>query len=178
MTAHVAMLRGINVGGKNKLPMDELVQIFEAAGCRNVRTYIQSGNVVFEASRTLARKVPAAVQAGIASRRGYDIPVVLRTSAEMRRVVEANPFPAAESEPRLLHVVFLAAKPTAERVRKLDPGRSAPDEFELCGREIYLHCPGGMARTKFTNAYFDSRLATVSTARNWATVLKLAAMLD
>lgn len=174
--AHIALLRGINVGGKNKLPMKDLMSIFEDAGCNRVTTYIQSGNVLFVAKAALARRIPGLVSDAIAKEFGYKVPVVSRTAADLKKVVRANPFTKTEPDERLLHVAFLAKKPTATQAAELDPDRSSPDEFELRGREIYLRCPNGVARTKLTNAYFDSKLATTSTMRNWKTTLKLLAL--
>lgn len=174
MTTHVALLRGINVGGKNRLPMKDLAAIFERCGCRAVTTYIQSGNVLFAASAALVRRVPTLVAEAVAERFGYQVPVVTRSAGQLRGVVESNPLLRPGFDERRLHVAFLAERPDADRVRGLDSDRSPPDEFVVRGSEIYLHCPNGMGRTRLTNAYFDSRLATVSTMRNWKTVLKLA----
>jgi len=170
---HVALLRGINVGGKNKLPMKELVEIFTDADARDVLTYIQSGNIVFRASAALARRLPAVVAKAISNRFGFEVPVVVRTAEELRRVARANPFLRAGRKEGALLVSFLASEPSPTQARALDPDRSSPDEFELRGREIYLYCPNGIGRTKLTNAYFDSKLATTSTVRNWKTVLRL-----
>lgn len=170
---YVALLRGINVGGKNKLPMKELVEIFERIGCSGVRTYIQSGNVIYSAPRKLVPAVPRSVADAIAERLGHEVPVVTRSAAELSDVAKNNPLLGPGVDPHLLHVAFLASRPGAARVRALDPDRSPPDEFAVRGREIYLRCPNGMARTRLTNAYFDARLATASTVRNWRTVLKL-----
>ena len=170
---HVALLRGINVGGKNKLPMKDLAAIFSAAGCRDVQTYIQSGNVVCRASQTLAERIPALVAAAVWDRFGFRVPVVMRTADELRQVARENPFLRAGVDTGTLHVMFLADLPDAAKVAALDPDRSPPDVFAVCGREIYLHCPGGLARTKLTNKHFDTKLATTSTVRNWKTVLTL-----
>lgn len=175
---HVALLRGINVGGKNRLPMKQLVELFEAAGCGDVRTYIQSGNVVFGARPALARRVSTSVRAALLAELGLEVPVVTRSAAELGAVVRANPFLGKGLDERLLHVAFLADRPGRARAAKLDPQRSPPDEFVLRGREIYLHCPGGLARTKLSNAYFDSILGTTSTVRNWRTTCKLLEMVD
>ena len=117
--------------------------------------------------------MPALVAAAIAERFGFDAPVVTRTADELREVREHNPFLAAGAEPAALHVVFLADHPSPARAAALDPNRSPGDAFALRGRDVYLHCPNGVARTKLTNDYFDTTLATVSTARNWQTVLRL-----
>jgi uncharacterized protein (DUF1697 family) len=173
---HVALLRGINVGGKNVLPMKELVQMFSDAGGTGVRTYIQSGNVIFEAPGGAAG-IGDTIQAKIEKRYGYRLPVILRTSQQLNETIRGNPFVKAGADEKTLHVYFLAHSPSAQATASLDPGRSAPDAFHVRGPEIYLHLPNGMARTKLTNAYFDSKLSTTCTARNWATVLKLAEMM-
>ena len=170
---YVALLRGLNVGGKNSLPMKDLISMFTDAECKNVRTYIQSGNVIFAANPAVARRVPALITEAIEDRFGFQIPLMVRTSAELQSVVADNPFTGGDVDPKRLHVVFLAKKPNAKGVAALEPDRSPPDEFVVRGREIYLHCPNGIARTKLTNNYFDSKLATTSTVRGWATVLKL-----
>lgn len=177
MPRYVALLRGINVGGKNRLPMTELAAIFERLGAAHVRTYIQSGNVLFEASARTAAGLPSAVAAAIEERYGYRVPVVLRSASELARALEANPFLQRGVAPEALHVAFLAAEPTTGQLAALDPARSAPDAFEVHGREIYLHLPNGGARSKLTNDYFDRTLGTVSTIRNWRTVDALAALL-
>jgi uncharacterized protein (DUF1697 family) len=172
MATSVALLRGINVGGKNALPMRELTALFEAAGASDVQTYIQSGNVVFKAAGP--DKVAAAVEKRIADTFKLRVPIVLRTSAELAKILRANPFLAHADNPKALHVMFLAGKPAARAVAALDAKRSPPDAFRVIGREIYLCCPNGMARTRLTNDYFDRALATTSTVRNWRTVLTLA----
>lgn len=176
MERYVALLRGVNVGGNNVLPMRELAAIFAGAGCVDVVTYIQSGNVVFGATGRCVAGLAPVIEAGILERFGIASPVVVRSAAEMRRVLAANPFAGASEE--MLHVYFLREAPALAKVRGVDYGRSAPDAFAVEGREIFLHLPAGMARTKLTNGYFDKALGTVCTARNWKTVAKLTAMLD
>jgi len=173
---HIALLRGINVGGKNLLPMKELTAIFENAGCGNVRTYIQSGNVLFTASRLLAVRLPGLIADAIEARHGFHAPVVIRTQDEMEDVAAHNPFLKPGVDTKTLHVGFLMNKPDKAGVAALDPDRSPPDEFRVRGGEVYLRLPNGMARTKLTSQYFDSRLKTTITARNWATVTKLIEM--
>ena len=170
---HVALLRGINVGGKNKLPMAELVRIFERVGCSDVETYIQSGNVVFRADDELARRIPMLASKAIADRYGYRVPVAARSAAELRKVARSNPFLQDRTEDEGLYVAFLAGEPSAAQLRTLDPKRSLPDQFIVRGAEIYLRCPNGLARSKLTNKYFDTNLETTCTLRNWNTVLRL-----
>jgi uncharacterized protein (DUF1697 family) len=176
LITHVALLRGINLGGKNKLPMKDLVAIFVAAGCTEVQTYIQSGNVVCKAPTKLTKELPPAIAAAIFERWGYRIPIVMRTADELRDVGRNNPFLKAGHEPDALHVAFLTEVPEPARVSALDPKRSPPDELVVRGRDIYLRLPNGVAPSKLTNAYFDATLRTTSTLRNWRTVLQLIEM--
>ncbi len=171
--AHVALLRGINVGGKNLLPMKDLAALFTAAGCREVTTYIQSGNVVFDAPVKLAARLPALIAEGIAARFGFRVPVLLRTHDELAAIARGNPFLARDPDSAILMVMFLADRPSASAVAALDANRSPPDEFAVRGGEIYLRCPNGFGNSKLSNAYFDGKLKTVSTGRNWRTLLKL-----
>lgn len=169
----IALLRGINVGGKNKLPMKELVALFTEMGCAEVQTYIQSGNVVFQAAPEVADALPAQISALIANRYGLRVPVILRTAEQLAGAFHNNPFLAQGLPAETLHVMFLADLPSPEKVAGLDANRSVLDAFVVQGRDIYLHLPNGGADTKLTNAYFDAKLATVSTIRNWRTVTKL-----
>ncbi len=173
---YVALMRGINVGGKNLLPMKALAAMFDQAGCTEVATYIQSGNVVFGGEAKMAAGLETRIARQVAEQFGLRVPVMVRSAAELEKVIASNPFIAEGAEEDMLHVSFLADLPDVEKVAGLDAVRSSPDEFVVLGREIYLRLPNGAARTKLTNAYFDSKLRTVSTMRNWRTVLKLAAL--
>jgi uncharacterized protein (DUF1697 family) len=174
-TMQVALLRGINVGGKNKVSMQALREIFAAAGCTEVTTYIQSGNVVFTAAKGV--DVATVVKAEIAARLGLKVPVVLRTAAEIERAIAGNPFVKEGVDADWTHVMFLENEPTKEQVARLDAQRSVTDEFVVAGKDIYLHLPQGAAKTKLTTAYFDAKLKTVGTQRNWRTVMTLAEMM-
>jgi uncharacterized protein (DUF1697 family) len=170
----VALLRGINVGGKNKLPMKDLTAMFVEAGCGHVRNYIQSGNVVFE---TAPDRLCEVIQQSIEKQFGFRVPVILRNAKQLRAVVAGNPFLKAGAAPETLHVMFLADKPSKAHVDTLDPHRSPPDEFIVQGQEIFLRLPKGAGNSKLTNAYFDSKLATIGTSRNWRTVNTLLEMM-
>lgn len=168
MTSFVALLRGINVGGKRMLPMKELTRLFTKAGATNVQTYLQSGNVVFEAKA--AASIVERARAAIEKQFGFDVPMVVRSGEALQAVVASSPFDDVEH----VHVVFLGDSPTAAQVKALDPNRSPGDRFVVRGGDVFLHLPNGVARTKLNNAWFDSQLKTVSTVRNWRTVLELA----
>jgi uncharacterized protein (DUF1697 family) len=164
----VALLRGVNVGGRARLPMAELRSLFESLGHTGVTTYIQSGNVLFSARG----RVPAAsLEAAIAAAFGIETKVVLRTPAELARVLERNPFPAADTA--LLLVGFLARRPAAAAVAKLERERYLPEEFALAGSDLYVHLPQGLGNARLL-PYLDRRLGVAMTVRNWRTVAKLA----
>jgi uncharacterized protein (DUF1697 family) len=170
---NLALLRGINVGGKNKLAMKDLAQLFTDAGCSDVHTFIQSGNVLFNAPRTTVKGLAEGIAKSIQNLIGCRIPVLLRTAKELGEAIRNNPFASEGVPENELHIYFLHSLPDKHDVAALDTNRSLPDTFKACGREIYVHLPNGMARTKLTNAYFDSKLSTISTARNWNTVRQL-----
>ena len=171
---YVALLRGINVGGKHRLPMKQLVAIVGEVGATQVETYIQSGNVVFAASRAVATRLANATASVIAERFGFDTPVIVRSADEVTAIVRDNPFFAQGADPDTLHVAFLADVPPASAIATLEPTRSPPDAFVVCGAAVYLQLPNGTARSKLTNDWFDRKLGTRSTIRNWRTVLELA----
>jgi uncharacterized protein (DUF1697 family) len=152
--------------------MADLRELFASLGCKNVGTYIQSGNVIYDCSGAVASKIDSLVSAGIRERHGYAVPVVTRRGKELVAAVQRNPF-VGSADPAHLSVAFLAKRPTAADVAKLEADRSPPDRFAVLGSEIHLYMPDGVAGSKLTNQYFDSRLKTVSTARNWRTVHKL-----
>ncbi len=176
--SHLALLRGINVGGKNKLPMSALAEMFEAAGCKDVRTYIQSGNVIFNASAHVSARVSERVTTQIAERFGFRVPVVVRTIEQLRETFTNNPFLVSGADEKALHVMFLAGTPSPAAIDKLDPDRSPGDAFVVRDHTVYLHLPRDVAGSKLTNAYFDSKLATISTSRNWRTVTALLELMD
>ena len=177
-TKYVALLRGINVGGKNKLPMKDLLELCITAGCSNVQTYIQSGNVIFSSPASDTSKLAAGVTAQIRKRFGYQIAVVLRTAPQLQNIVRNNPFPRAGAAENSLYVMFLADLPDRAHFALLDPLRSPGDSFTVAGQEIFLHLPNGAARTRLTNAWFDAKLGTIGTSRNWRTVLKLLELMS
>jgi uncharacterized protein (DUF1697 family) len=174
---HVALLRAVNVGGRNGLPMKDLAALCEAAGCRDVVTYIQSGNVAFSASAAVAKKLPAALRRAIQAHAKIDVPVIVRDAAALAAVARENPLLEDGAQLGELHVGFLADAPTAARVAALDPARSPPDVFVVRDREVYFRFPKGVGKSKLTVTYFDAKLATTITLRNWRTVGALLELL-
>ena len=177
-TTYVALLRGINVGGNRKIPMGVLSQVFRDHDCSDVQTYIQSGNVVFKSIVADRVRLIKTLTAGIETQFGFPVPMVLRSAPQIKKVLSDNPFANETIPDDRLHVMFLADPPDPVRVALLDPQRRPPDQIVCRGQEIYLWTPNGLADTKYTNAYIDSALHTISTARNWRTVNKLCGMMD
>ncbi len=173
MTTLVALLRGVNVGRDRKVPMADLRACFTDAGCREVATYIQSGNAVFGPPAGLdGDALRAELEERIAERFGFVVPVVLRSGREMQRVLDRNPFP--ESDASSVHVAFLPAEPDVAALDGFDVSAFAPEAFALDGREVYLFLPDGMGRAKLPAAL--PVLRRVATVRNWRTVTTLAGM--
>ena len=166
--AHVVLLRGVNVGGKHKLPMRTFAALLEELGGRDVATYIQSGNAVLRAPAAVAKSMPAALEAALTGELGFDVPVVMRSASAFLRAAGSCPFPRAAAKE--LALGFLRDKPKAAAVRALDPDRSPPDEFVVKGAEVWLRLPNGAARSKLTSAWFDRGLGTTLTVRNLRTV--------
>lgn len=172
-TTYVALLRGINLGARNKVAMPALRTLVESLGHEDVQTYIQSGNVVFR-SAAAKKDLAADLEAAIAGEFGVKAAVVLRTRAEVEKAVAGNPFVAAGADENALHVVFLGSPPTKAAAKTLDPDRSPPNEFALRGAEVYLHCPNGFGRSKLSVDWFERKLGGPATIRNWRTVTTLA----
>jgi uncharacterized protein (DUF1697 family) len=170
---HIALLRGINVGGKHRVPMATLRELFIAAGASEVETYIQSGNVVYTAAGTLARTLPKQVSEAIDETFGFDVPIVSRTSAELREVAGAHPFADRVADEKLLMVAFLDRKPAAAKLAALDLSRSPGDLMEVRGQHVYLAFPNGSGRSKLDANWLDRSLDAVGTWRNWRTVQAL-----
>lgn len=172
MTVFVALLRGINVGGKHSLPMQALRDMLGSLGCEDVKTYIQSGNAVFRASND-RDQLAADIKAAIDKQFGFAPIVHLLTFAEFELVLASNPFPDAVEPPKCLHVSFLLTSPENPDLDTLEALRSPTERFELGANAFYLHAPDGIARSKLA-AKADKCLGVQTTSRNWRTVSKIA----
>jgi uncharacterized protein (DUF1697 family) len=166
----VSLLRGINVGGHNLLPMARLRAIYESLGCEDVMTYLQSGNVVFSRKRAPAA-VAAEVETAIHDEFGFEVRVLGRTHGELKLVVAADPFPDADPSRRL--VMFLEAALARTTAGELAEVTSGKDVAILIGREFHLHCPDGIGNSKLTGLLSERRLGVTATGRNWRTVTRL-----
>jgi uncharacterized protein (DUF1697 family) len=169
---YAALLRGVNLGGHNRVPMAELRRAVEALGYDDVATYVQSGNVVFSTASKPEAAMARTLERAIERSCRLDVTVLVRSASQLARLQQDNPFLARRREPTTLHVTFLAARPSAAARRDLPDGEG-PDQLVVHGREVYLWCPKGYGRTKLTNAWFERRLGVPATTRNWRTVVTL-----
>jgi len=175
MRRYVLLLRGINVSGKNVLPMKDLVAMLEGMGATEVSTYIQSGNAVFRASQAVSAGVASDLPAQIGRHYGFQPLALVLPLEDIRRAMERNPFPEAESEPTSLHIGFLAHAPRHPDLERLGAIKIASERFHLDGKVFYLHAPAGIGRSKLA-AGSERLLGVPMTARNWRTVCRLIDM--
>lgn len=176
MPVYTLLLRGINVGGKNSLPMKGLVTSLETLGCEHVRTYIQSGQAVFRSSRRDARKFAQQIGDQLEADFGFRPHVFLRTQEQFQALAEANPFSTDDADPKTLHLFFLDAVPESVDLSELERLRAASEQFALNGDAFYLYAPDGIGRSKLA-AQVERKLGVPVTARNWRTVSKLLEMM-
>ena len=172
MTTWISLLRGINVGGKNILPMKELREWLDELGYEEVRTYIQSGNCVFSAKASSAQAVTKQIAAKIESEAGFKPMVVTIKKSALDKSAEANPFSQAIDNPASVHFYFMDKKAGKPDLNALSELRKHGEQFELIGSVFYLYAPEGIARSKLAAAV-ESKLGVSATARNYRTVLKL-----
>lgn len=169
------MLRGINLGAHRRVPMAELRTLLTDAGYENVRTYVQSGNIVL-GSPAKPAEVERELQTLISERFGFDVPVVVRSRAQLAAVVKADPLGAVADDPKRYQVSFLAKKPPADLVRRMEERAAHSERVVARGREIYAWHPEGVARSKLWNELAGRDLGITATARNWTTVTTLLEM--
>ena len=177
MQTCIALFRGINIGGHNLLPMKQLVVLLEDIGCRNVKTYIQSGNAVFQTRHTDHAQLAEKISRAIEKAHGFKPWVILLDRKDLQKVIKSNPYPEAEADPKSLHVLFLAEKPPNPDLKKLQAISTETERFKLKDRLFYLHLPDGAGRSKLA-AQAEKLLGVATTGRNWRTVCKLMQMAD
>ncbi|SRR5258708_31902307 len=170
MPAYVALLRGINVGGRNMVKMDALKALHEGLGFEEVRTHLQSGNVIFRAKRSDPARIERRIESAIRETLGLELAVVVRDASDLRNVIRTNPFPNHAAQGNRFVVVFLSAEP--KDVGALD-SYSGPEKKQILGRELYIYYSEDMGHSKLTNALIERKLGVRGTARNWNTVNKI-----
>ncbi|MEM7501328.1 MAG: DUF1697 domain-containing protein [Pseudomonadota bacterium] len=172
MTVWIALFRGINVGGRNSLAMKDLKELLEASGYLAVKTYIQSGNVTFQRTRSDAKKLPERVGKAVLASHGFRPAAIVMSLTELEQAVAANPFPDAQLEPKSLHFYFLENSPKQLAQAELNARKAKTESFAIVGNVFYLHAPEGIGRSKLA-ASAEKLLGVDATARNWRTVSKL-----
>jgi uncharacterized protein (DUF1697 family) len=177
MTVYIALLRGINVSGQKIIKMEHLRAVFEEMRFKQVRTYIQSGNVVFEADEQDTSLLEKKIEQKIEQVYSFQVPVIVRTSRELELAVEQTPFDTAElTANEKIYVSFLSQEPSAEAVQVLKTFESDTDDFQIHGREVYILIRAGYGESLFSNNFLEKKLKVSATTRNWATVNKLISM--
>jgi uncharacterized protein (DUF1697 family) len=173
MTVYVSMLRAVNVGGTSRIKMDALRAVYESIGLKDVRTLLQSGNVVFRSAIADRQKLVKRIRQEIERQLELDVEVILRTLAEIASIVERGPVLSPRADSAKLHVMFLADVPDAGAQAALAKWHKGPEMLEMRGPEIYLYYPEGVGRSKLSGAVIESKLNTSGTARNWNTLQKV-----
>jgi uncharacterized protein (DUF1697 family) len=174
----VALIRGINVGGKKKLPMADLRASMASLGYTDVATYIQSGNVVFTSPSDDSTAAARAIEQKIEQDTNLDVSVIVLSRDQLAAVVHHNPFPDSAVRPTELHVSFLSASPDKQLLAGIDPHQFEPDEYRLGEQVMYMRCPDGLGRSKLAAYPWERRLGVRATSRNWNTITKLLSLLD
>ncbi len=166
MPAFASLLRGINVGGNRKIPMAELKALYEESGLTNVKTYIQSGNAVFQTDHENPDDLRKLIESTIEARFGFDVTVLIRTAEELQGVLESNPFETVDE----VYVTFLAEEPSPEKWAHLKALDLGTERSELRNKEIFLQFPDGYGKAKMSNSFVESKLKVRATTRNWRTI--------
>jgi len=175
MNTYIALFRGINVGGKNPLPMKELVDLLEDIGAQRIKTYIQSGNAVFQRAENNIAQLSKQLTAEIKKRHGFEPYVLILGLDVIEKAIAGNPFPEVESDPSSLHLGFLAFAPENPDLKKLESLKRESERFHLSDSVFYLHAPEGVGRSKLA-ASTEKLLGVPMTDRNWRTVCKIREM--
>ena len=179
MAVIISMLRGVNVGGHNKIKMDALRELYQSLKLRDAQTYVQSGNMIFRTDERDISRLAKRIEAGIERKFGFRPDVILRTAAEMKEVIARNPFVKRRGiEPSKLLVTFLASDPGEEAREKVRLMKCDPEELRIEGREQYIYFPNGMGRSKLSLAALEKTLKTPGTGRNWNSVTKMLEMAE
>ncbi len=170
----VALLRGINVSGRKTINMTDLRGAIESLGFKKVKKYAQSGNVVFDCTSASSHSLAQCMEQKVSAIFGHSLTVIIRTQSELEAIVENNPLvDRTHVKPDKLYVTFLSEAPNEMVTSNLNVKPSHGEMFAVVGKEVYLYCPNGYARTKLNNAAFEAKLKTTATTRNWRTINKL-----
>lgn len=174
MTTFISLLRGINVGGQKIILMNQLAALYEDIGFKNVKTYVNSGNVVFDYDLSETNSLAKVIELKIKEKFNLNVPVLVRSVDEFEKIIAYNPFFKSDNDGKdKLYITFLSAKPNDEENLKISKILSEQDKCIIVGKEVYLYIPGFYSRTKFSNYFFEKQLNIKATTRNWKTVVTL-----
>lgn len=174
MNTYISLLRGINVSGKNSIKMDALKNSFAQLGFQDIKTYIQSGNIIFRYKKQEPQELAARIKEQIQYDFSFDVPVQVFGLDKFKQLVAGNPFAAESSKDiSFMHVTLLAAAPESPDISAIETKKAAGEEIVISGDAVYLYCPSGYGRTKLNNNFLESKLKVSATTRNWKTTLKL-----
>jgi uncharacterized protein (DUF1697 family) len=173
MTVYVSLLRAVNVGGHGVLKMEALKELYRSIGLQDVRTILQSGNVLFRSNLADRAALATRLRQEIERRFELRVEVLIRTLAELEMLVERGPELSGSADPRKLHVMFLSGVPDAKTQAVLTQAHKGPELLEIRGPEVYLYYPDGAGRSKLSGAFIEAKLNLAGTARNWNTIMKL-----
>ncbi|KAM3114670.1 DUF1697 domain-containing protein [Phormidesmis sp. 146-33] len=177
MEPHIVLFRGINVGGNNALPMLELVAVLEELGLSNIKTYIQSGNAVFQSKKINSEELSQKISTVIEKHCGFVAQVLILDVNELGNAIASNPFPEAEAEPNTLHCFFLLSLPEKPNLKALETVKKDSEQFKLIDKVFYLHAPEGIGQSKLAMKV-EKTVGVAVTARNWRTVLKIMELVE
>ncbi len=172
---YASVLRGINISGQKKIKMADLKSLYESLGLQNVVTYIQSGNVIFNADSEDKTELKEKIEKAIEEKYTFRVPVVIRTHREISNIINNNPLGPVDlqKDGTKVLVTFLSSQPTQDRVSGIQQYVTEPEQLFVVGKEVYLYCPNGYGKSKLSNAFLEQKLGVGATTRNWKSVLKL-----
>ncbi len=176
MQTYISLLRGINVGGKNKIKMAELRAMLEGLGFKDVVTYIQSGNIIFKTKKTKETALEKKIKEGILKTFGLEVPTLVLTEKTLQKLATENTYKDRDIPHNLLFLTFLSTSPTADKIKSVNAIEFPGEEFKVYKNVVYLCLPNGSARSKLSNNFFEKKLAVQATTRNLRTVNKLLEM--
>ncbi|MES2567724.1 MAG: DUF1697 domain-containing protein [Bacteroidota bacterium] len=173
MHTYIAILRGINVSGHKIIKMEALRALCESLGFKNTKTYIQSGNIIFQCKKTIPAELEKKITTAIAETFNFEVPVIVKDANDLKTVIKNNPFLKRKEDITKLHVTFLNNEPDKSSVDKIKECVYTEDEFTLSEKAVYLFCTNGYGNTKLTNTFFENKLKVSATTRNLKTLTEL-----
>lgn len=179
MNSYISILRGINVSGQKIIKMDALCNAYKDLGFENVKTYIQSGNVIFQSDKSNQNEIGRIISKKIETQFGFEVPILIMNIQELKEIIRNNPFLNDKSmDISQLYVTFLSSKPELDKFEVIKNGKYNGEQIEMINKAIYLFCPNGYGKTKLSNTFLENKLKVTATTRNWKTTLELLSIAE